>query len=185
MPFFDAVSCNKVTGHGGVWNFGDPSILVEPSRLRSNRRSCRKWIIPTLTLEWNIMCIYYAYVGLVNNQYFRGNPWDDALVKELFLHPQNAEGNLSTVNQFLKLVILLHTEEKLPHDNISHFLLLEVAHCYNLSYTPAMNFEPRSLLFMKIDIKCLKSFFYDLRKVWKWGHRKIPGTARCAQATII
>ena len=29
---------------GGVKHFGDPPVLVEPSRLRRNRRSCRKWI---------------------------------------------------------------------------------------------------------------------------------------------
>ena len=107
------------------------------------------------------MYISHAYVGLVNDQYFKGNPWEDALVKGLFYTSQNAEGNLSTVNQLLKLVILLHTksEEKLPHDNISHFLLLEAAHCYNLSYTPAMNFEPRSLLFMKNWYKMLQDVF--------------------------
>ena len=29
---------------GSVKHFGDPPVLVEPSRLRRNRRSCRKWI---------------------------------------------------------------------------------------------------------------------------------------------
>ena len=29
---------------GSVKHFGDPAELVEPSRLRRNRRSCRKWI---------------------------------------------------------------------------------------------------------------------------------------------
>ena len=31
-------------GMGSVKHFGDPPVLVEPSRLRRNRRSCRKWI---------------------------------------------------------------------------------------------------------------------------------------------
>ena len=34
------------------------------------------------------MYISYAHVGLVNNQYFNGNPWKDAMVtdRSLFLH---------------------------------------------------------------------------------------------------
>ena len=68
----------------------------------------------------------YEYVGLVNYQYLKENFWKDAIVKKAcFYTSHNAEGNLSTVNPWLKCVILLQTkrEEKLPHDNIPQCIL--------------------------------------------------------------
>ena len=66
------------------------------------------------------------------------------------------------MNPLLKFVNLLHTKsnEKLPHDN------------------PALYF------FRKIDTKCFRVFL-RCTQVWKWEHRKISGTSRCAQAMII
>ena len=81
------------------------------------------------------------------------------------------------MNPLLKFVILLHTksDEKLPHDNISHFLFLEVARGYNLSCASAMHFGPNTLLFGKIWYKMFQGFLRCMQ-VWKWEDRKIPGT---------
>ena len=81
------------------------------------------------------------------------------------------------MNPLLKFVILLHTksDEKLPHDNISHFLFLEVARGYNLSCASAMHFGPSTLLFGKIWYKMFQGFLRCMQ-VWKWEDRKIPGT---------
>ena len=92
----------------------------------------------------------YAYMGLVNDQRKPLKSRYGSRSKPVFT-PQNAKEKISTVNPLLKFVTLLHTksDEKLPHDNISHFLFLEVARCYNLSCTctSAMHFGPSTLLF--------------------------------------
>ena len=46
-------------GVGCVKHFGDPPVLVKPSRLRRNRRSCRKWIRRDPTNVFHVLVLYF------------------------------------------------------------------------------------------------------------------------------
>ena len=50
-------------GMGGVKHFGDPPVLIEPSRLRRNRRSCRKSIIDAIHLNDLVFILYCLVIG--------------------------------------------------------------------------------------------------------------------------
>ena len=55
---------------GSVKHFGDPPVLVEPSRLRRNRRSCRKWITldpPYSSSNIVFFCVLYSLYSTIKH----------------------------------------------------------------------------------------------------------------------
>ena len=135
----------------------------------------------------------YAHVGLVNYQYFNGNPWKDAMVTDqsLFLHlPKRKRKSINRQWIHCKKLSYCCT----PKAMRNFPMITSRTPCSSKSLAAIISpVRPQCILGPAL---CCFDIKYDLisnvwghflrcTQVWKWEHRKFPRTARCAEATII